>query len=464
MKPSLLIKFTAFVILASQCSLVAAQDAKQTQAPAIKATAAVEPPTKDPEYALLGEFVGPILIGENQYEPLGLQVRPLGNDQFEALQYKGGLPGQATFAGEDPIQLVGRRSGAFVVLSGGPFAIFVNAGNCLVIDSMGNKVGQLERVMRGSPTMGAKAPAEATILFDGTNTEQFTTARMTDEGLLMEGADTKPLFQDFNLHVEFRLPYMPTMDGQKRGNSGCYLQSRYEVQILDSFAQKPVFNGCSALYRTKSPDLNMCLPPLQWQTYDIQFTAPRWAAGGTKIRNARITVWHNGVKTQDNFEIPNKTGAGKPEEPNLLPIRFQNHSDPVRFRNIWIVDRGLANGEFPVYPKAEQSKPKSKSDAVAEANAGATEEPKDAQVKMQAVPVKAISAKPAQKKVAKPAGEKAPAAETPKASKDGLEKKAEPAAPKQDKPAAKKREKVQPSDEKPEKVKGKPAKAAAEKK
>jgi hypothetical protein len=104
----------------------------------------------------------------------------------------------------------------------------------------------------------------------------------------------------------------------------------------------------------------MCLPALQWQTYDIRFTAPRWTADGTKLRNARITVWHNGVKTQDDVELENKTGAGQEEAPSLLPIRFQDHNDPVRFRNIWIVDRGLITTEFPIYsgdgePPAPQS-------------------------------------------------------------------------------------------------------------
>ena len=170
----------------------------------------------------------------------------------------------------------------------------------------------------------------------------------------MEGADVKPMFQDFNLHVEFRLPYMPQADGQARGNSGLYLQSRYECQVLDSFATEPVYDGLGALYKFKVPDLNMAFPPLSWQTYDVHFTAPRWAADGTKIRDAHITSWVNGVKVQDNVALPNKTGAGRPEEPILLPIRLQNHGDPVRYRNIWIIDRGLASGEFPIRPTPEQ--------------------------------------------------------------------------------------------------------------
>ena len=186
------------------------------------------------------------------------------------------------------------------------------------------------------------------MLFDGSNTDQFNGGAMTKDGWLLPGAEIKPMFQDFNMHLEFRLPYMPEQTGQDRGNSGCYLLSRYEVQILDSFSEAPTFNGCSSLYRQRPPALNMCFPALEWQTYDIAFSAPRWSADGSKLRHARITVWHNGVKTQDDVEIENKTGAGKPEEPSLLPIRLQDHRAPVRFRNMWVIDRGLV--PVPTFP------------------------------------------------------------------------------------------------------------------
>jgi hypothetical protein len=277
--------------------------------------------------------------------------------------------------------MIGRRSENFVILSGGPLAIIVEPDACLLLDREGNKVGRLERIQRTSPTLGAPPPENAIVLFDGTHIDQFTNAQMTDEGLLMQGADLKPMFQDFNLHAEFRVPYMPEADGQSRGNSGLYLQSRYECQVLDSFALDPLFNGLGSLYRFKAPDLNMAFPPLVWQTYDLQFTAPRWAADGSKIRDAHITAWVNGVKVQDNVALPDKTGAGKPEEPVLLPTRIQDHGDPVRFRNIWLIDRGLASGEFPIYPtkeqleaaaKAEQEK-KARQEAEAKAEAAKAE-------------------------------------------------------------------------------------------
>ena len=182
---------------------------------------------------------------------------------------------------------------------------------------------------------------------------------MTADGLLMEGADLKPMFQDFNLHVEFRLPYMPAAQGQARANSGLYLQSRYELQVLDSFAELPSDNGIGSLYKFRKPDVNMCLPPLRWQTYDVAFTAPRWAADGSKVRNARVTAWLNGTKVHDDVELANKTGAGQEEAPTLLPIRLQNHNNPVRFRNIWLIDRGLGPvARFPAGPTTQGKKAK----------------------------------------------------------------------------------------------------------
>lgn len=317
-----------------------------------KGPAYTQPPKGDPSFLLMGEFVGKVKTDSGE-KLVGLQVRVIGDDQFDAVAYHGGLPGQPNHEPK-AVPMIGRRSGEFLILSGGPWAILVEKNSCRVINRKGKTIGQLKRIKRSSPTLHSPPPPGALVLFDGTNTEQFTKADMTPEGLLMQGASLKPMFQDFNLHIEFRLPYMPLADSQKRGNSGLYLQNRYECQILDSFATLPVINGCGSLYRFKAPDLNMCLPPLVWQTYDVQFTAPRWAADGTKIRNATITSWLNGIKVQDNVSLSNKTGAGKIEEPILLATKFQDHGDPVRFRNAWIVDRGLVLSEFPVKSTKKQ--------------------------------------------------------------------------------------------------------------
>jgi len=309
----------------------------------------------DDDFALQGEFVGTVSTAPSKFRQIALRIRAAGDGTFEATQYLGGLPGLRNVR-LPAVQLIGRRNDDFLVLSGGPWAVLAQADHCLLVDRKGERIGRLDRVERQSRTLGVKPPKNAIVLFDGTNTDQFTNARMTDDGLLMEGADLKPMFQDFNLHLEFMLPFMPKARGQARSNSGVYLQSRYEVQILDSFALEPVSNGCGGFYQFRKPDFNACFPPLAWQTYDIVFTAPRWAADGTKLKNARITVWHNGLRIHNNIELPNKTGAGQPEEPTLLPIRLQNHGNPVRFRNIWLIDRGAAgSGRFPIYLKPSET-------------------------------------------------------------------------------------------------------------
>ncbi len=142
---------------------------------------------------------------------------------------------------------------------------------------------------------------------------------MTEDGLLKAGAETVDAIGSCRLHLEFRTPYMPQSEDQKRGNSGIYIQRRYEVQVLESFGQDCVFNGCGALYRQREPNLNMSLPPLVWQTYDIYFTEAKFDSEGKKVFPAQISVIHNGVPVHYRTSIASKTGAGKPEGPEPMP-------------------------------------------------------------------------------------------------------------------------------------------------
>lgn len=299
-----------------------------------------DPNVVDDDFPFQGEYSGLILPADatsQVYRRVGLQVVAQGKGEFAAVYFDYGLPG-AGWNRSERARLKGKRTGDVVTLTGDGLTAVIEAGHLLLSAEGGITLGQFPRVVRKSPTLGQTAPAGAIVLFDGTSPDEFYNGRMTDDGLLKEGADFKRMFSDFKLHVEFQLPYMPQARGQKRGNSGIYLQSRYEVQVLDSFGLDGVFNECGALYRYQPPAINMCLPPLQWQTYDITFRSPRFDADGKKIRNAELTVRHNGVLVHDRFDVERKTGAGRPETPDPYPTRLQNHSDPVRYRNIWLVD------------------------------------------------------------------------------------------------------------------------------
>ena len=132
---------------------------------------------------------------------------------------------------------------------------------------------------------------------------------------------------------------MPTARGQARGNSGVYLQGRYEVQVLDSFGLAGEDNECGGIYQVSRPRVNMTLPPLQWQTYDIDFTAARFDSAGEKTANARLTVRHNGVLIHDDLELPGTTGGGDPEGPEPGALHLQDHWNPVFYRNVWVLPR-----------------------------------------------------------------------------------------------------------------------------
>lgn len=293
----------------------------------------------DADFSYQGEYSGTVMIPVSpdrlSRHNYGLQVVALGDGAFDAVVFTGGLPG-AGWDGSTKHQLAGTLQDKVVRFEGAPFQIEVGADGAVFYVNNRRTLGIVPKVYRGSPTLGAAAPIGSKVLFDGTSTDAFVNGRMTPDGLLMEGADTKDPMSDFSMHIEFRLPYMPYARGQGRANSGVYIEGRYEVQILDSFGLDGVANECGALYKQLPPNLNMCLPPLSWQTYDIVFTAPKFDADGKKTANARITAWQNGILIHNNAEVVAKTGAGRPEGPQPLPTKLQNHGNPVRFRNIWI--------------------------------------------------------------------------------------------------------------------------------
>ena len=301
----------------------------------VMSASAKDAPELDPEkggedFRLQGEYTG---------GKLGVQVVALGGGKLRAVIHQGGLPG----AGWDKLAKVeteGERVGEradFAPVKGWKVSL---AGGELSVTPPGGESVVCARQLRRSPSLGARPPAGAVVLFDGRNADAFKPGKMTEEGLLVQGANSVRKFQSQMLHVEFQLPFQPAARGQGRSNSGCYLQGRYEVQVLDSFGLKGENNECGGLYGIKAPDLNMCLPPLSWQTYDVEFTAATFDSAGQKLTPARITLLHNGVKIHDRVELPKATTAAplkEGAEPGFLHL--QDHGNPVRYRNIWVLEK-----------------------------------------------------------------------------------------------------------------------------
>ncbi len=292
----------------------------------------------DPDFKLQGEYVGEASARDEKMN-VGIQVIALGGGKFRAVLHPGGLPGD----GWDPAK---KKRESEATLKDGEIRFDLPQGSVLLkdgamsmFDSGNAKVATLKRVERQSPTLGAKPPEGATVLFDGKNADAWEKGRMTEDGLLMQGVTSKEKFGDVSLHIEFRLPYQPYARGQGRGNSGIYLQGRYEVQMLDSFGLEGKDNECGGLYTIKDPSVNMCYPPLAWQTYDIDYSPANYKEG-KKVANATITVRHNGVLIHEKVELSNSTTSAPGKEgPENGPVFLQDHGNPVRYRNIWVMKK-----------------------------------------------------------------------------------------------------------------------------
>lgn len=286
-----------------------------------------------PDFLIQGEYEGRIGLESK----LGAHVIALGDGKFDAVLYAKGLPG----AGWDKtkVPLKGETKDGVVQLTGTNFTGSIKDG---VFTGKGedNVEFKLPRVERQSPTLGAKPPEGAIVLFDGSNTEAWENGKLQEGNLLGVGPATKQKFKSFTLHLEFRTPYMPKARGQGRGNSGMYLLDQYECQVLDSFGLSGENNECGGFYTLAKPLVNMCLPPLSWQTYDVDFTQAVFDAEGKKIKPAVVTLRHNGVVIHDKLELPKNTPGGHlNDESQPGALYLQDHGNPVHFRNIWIVEK-----------------------------------------------------------------------------------------------------------------------------
>jgi len=199
------------------------------------------------------------------------------------------------------------------------------------------------------PAEPCKPPADAVVLFDGTDLKEWKGAKgaatwQVDGGAMTVNRsgdiETQKQFGDIQLHLEFATPAVAKGTSQERGNSGVFLMGRFEVQVLDSYDNETYADGqCAALYGQQPPDVNACRKPGEWQSYDIVFEAPRFAEGKL-VSPAMVTVFHNGVLVHHRRAFLGPTAhRSLPKyepQPEQGPIRLQDHGDPVRYRNIWL--------------------------------------------------------------------------------------------------------------------------------
>jgi hypothetical protein len=324
----LLRSLTILAVLSAVSTVALAQE---------KDKAYTDPAKVDEDFALQGEYTGEVQTQDGELK-VGAQVIALGDGKFRLVGYHGGLPGDG-WNGSQKREAETSRSGGRAAFEFDGNSVTLERGSIVITDGGGTRRGELKKVERKSDTLGKKPPEGAVVLFDGKKTDAFEKARMTDDGLLMQGVTSKQKFGSHLLHIEFRLPYQPTARGQQRGNSGIYLQGRYEVQMLDSFGLDGKNNECGGIYTIAEPKVNMCFPPLAWQTYDIDYTAAEYS-GDKKTKNPRVTVKHNGVTIHDNVELTHATTASPLKEgPEPGPVYLQDHGNPVRYRNIWVVEK-----------------------------------------------------------------------------------------------------------------------------
>ena len=282
-----------------------------------------------PDYKIQGEYKG---------AGWGAQVVALGDGKFDVYLLEGGLPGDGWSRGAGRHKASGAAAEGKVAFENKEktWSGTIADGKLAAKGPSGDVA--LERVVRKSPNEGLKAPEGATVLFDGTSGDAWDKPKQAANGLLgtfkSGNLNTKAKFGNVKLHVEFMLSFMPYGRGQGRSNSGVYLAGRHEVQVLDSFGLTGENNECGGLYTIAKPVVNMCFPPLQWQTYDVEYRL------ATADKGALMTVWHNGVKVHENVECKGKTTSATNNDPAQTPgpIHLQDHGDPVFYRNIWITE------------------------------------------------------------------------------------------------------------------------------
>jgi len=292
---------------------------------------------EDPAFLIQGEYG----VAESG-QAWGAHIIAMGEGNFDAYLLEGGLPGLGYTREKARTKLTGKSAEGKTSLQSEDGKLTATiAGGKITLQRDGKPLAELARVERKSSTLGEKPPAGAIVLFDGSSADEWNKPEALQDGLLANlDISTKRKFHSYKLHLEFRTPYKPKARGQGRGNSGVYHQHRYETQVLDSFGLTGEYNETGGIYTISKPIVNSCLPPLQWQTYDVDFTTAEFDESGKLVKNARMTVHLNGVLVQDDTDLPKTTGGAKLKiTPEPGPIYIQHHGNPVFYRNIWVVEK-----------------------------------------------------------------------------------------------------------------------------
>ncbi|BCX46759.1 hypothetical protein HAHE_06670 [Haloferula helveola] len=293
---------------------------------------------EDPDFIVQGEY------GLNREgASVGVQVVALGDGKFDAYVLEGGLPGLGWTKEKKRVRLSGAREGDLVKFAeAGGFSAEIRDDR-LSLYSNGGSVVEFPKIERRSPTLGMRPPEGAVVLFDGSSADEWEKGKVADGLLAATGCLSKKKFKDCTIHLEFRTPYKPKARGQQRGNSGVYYGGRWETQVLDSFGLDGKMNECGGIYSIAAPKLNMCFPPLSWQTYDVELTDARFDEDGKRTAWPRITVKLNGVVVHDDVELNKDGTTACPVKGPLTdegnPLFLQNHGNPVFYRNIWVVEK-----------------------------------------------------------------------------------------------------------------------------
>jgi hypothetical protein len=282
-----------------------------------------------PELTVQGTYQGTWKDAKNEGK-LEADVIALGNDTYKAYlrQYRDTkLAARA--------ELDGKADGGKVAFEGknwkGEWA------NARITGAYGEGVQfALERLVKEPPTLGKEPPEGAVVFLDGKSFVRVIKRDRADWKLIGEGGievprggiRTKEAFEgSFDCHIEFRCNFKPAARGQGRGNSGFYLPNGSEIQVLDNFGFEPYKGSCGAIYGQKPPDENASLPPMQWQTYDVEYRTK--SKRGKKTGKPWVTVYHNGIKIHDGVELRRPLREGQ--------FRLQDHGNPVGYRNFWLV-------------------------------------------------------------------------------------------------------------------------------